>query len=104
MLHLISSKFARDVLGTDGQDPFGCARNRLTADTNTSKHNITWLPFGGEIGITQSPTREGELLLHSPHPCMEGIAHKVRRVRVPKMTTESIHSPYLAVEVGTAVP
>lgn len=78
MLHLISSKFSRDVLGTDGQNSFCCGRNGPTADTNTSKHNITChlVTIFGEIGITQNPTGEGKPLLHSPHPGMEGIAHK----------------------------
>lgn len=78
MLHLISSKFSRDVLGTDGQNSFCCGRNGPIADTNTSKHNVTChlVTIFGEIGITQNPTGEGKPLLHSPHPRKEGIAHK----------------------------
>lgn len=95
MLHLSSSKSSRDVLGTGGQSPFGCARNSLMADTNTSKQNMTYHlgTISGRNRDHINPIGEGKPLSHSPHARTEGIAHKVRRARVLEKMMEGIHSP-----------
>lgn len=54
MLHLISSKFSRDVLSTHG---LGFGRNSLTAHTNTSKCNTTCLPSGYICGGNRDHTK-----------------------------------------------
>lgn len=105
MLHLISSKFSRDVLSTHG---LGFGRNSLIAQTPPSViPPAIWLRLWGKQGSHKTPQGKVKPSYIVPILAQKGLLRKSvmdRRARVPKKMTESTHSPYLVTEWGTAVP